>query len=48
MLMSNYFNKGDVNMPFILGQDRNRLNLFPNTLVDYVSDDNPVRVIDDM
>lgn len=33
-------------MPFIEGEDRNQVNLLPNTLEDYVSADNPVRVID--
>lgn len=33
-------------MPFILGEDRFQINLLPNTLDDYVSEDNPVRVID--
>lgn len=33
-------------MPFILGEDRNQINLLPNTLEDFVSADNPVRVID--
>ncbi|MBZ4687578.1 MAG: hypothetical protein PWQ96_1554 [Clostridia bacterium] len=33
-------------MPFIEGVDRNQINLFPYTLDDYVSEDNPVRVID--
>ena len=33
-------------MPFILGEDRNQISLLPNTLDDYVSEDNPVRVID--
>jgi transposase len=33
-------------MPFIEGQDRNQMTLLPNTLEDYVSEDNPVRVID--
>lgn len=44
--MSNTFNKGDVNMPFILGEDREQINLLPYTLDDFVSEDNPVRVID--
>lgn len=33
-------------MAFIEGVDRNQINLLPNTLDDYVSEDNPVRVID--
>ena len=33
-------------MPFIEGQDRNQMTLLPNTLEEYVSEDNPVRVID--
>lgn len=33
-------------MAFIESADRNQINLFPNTLDDYVSEDNPVRVID--
>jgi len=33
-------------MPFILGEDRNQITLLPYTLDDYVSEDNPVRVID--
>ncbi|WP_219620140.1 IS1182 family transposase [Bacillus canaveralius] len=33
-------------MPYILGEDRNQLNLLPNTLEDFVDEDNPVRVID--
>ena len=33
-------------MPFILGDDRFQFNLLPNTLDDYVSEDNPIRVID--
>ena len=33
-------------MPFIEGQDRNQIVLLPDTLEDYVSEDNPVRVID--
>ncbi|MFY3790876.1 IS1182 family transposase [Ureibacillus sp. MALMAid1270] len=33
-------------MSFILGEDRNQISLFPYTLDDYVSEDNPVRVID--
>jgi transposase len=44
--MSTTYNKGAVNMPFILGEDRNQTNLLPYTLDDYVSEDNPVRVID--
>ena len=33
-------------MPFILGENRFQIDLLPNTLDDYVSDDNHVRVID--
>ena len=33
-------------MPFILGEDRFQINVLPNTLDDYVSENNPVRVID--
>lgn len=33
-------------MPFIQGEDKNQIILFPNTLDDFVSEDNPVRVID--
>jgi len=33
-------------MAFIEGVNRNQVNLLPNTLDDYVSEDNPVRVID--
>ncbi|WP_141705377.1 transposase [Vulcanibacillus modesticaldus] len=33
-------------MPFIEGEDRNQISLLPYTLDDYISDDNPVRVID--
>lgn len=33
-------------MPFIEGEDRYQINLLPNTLNDYVNEDNPVRVID--
>lgn len=33
-------------MPYVEGADRKQINLFPNTLDDYVSEDNPVRVID--
>jgi len=38
--------EGAVNMPFIEGEDRFQINLLPNTLNDFVSEDNPVRVID--
>jgi transposase len=38
--------KGDDSMAFIEGVNRNQVNLLPNTLDDYVSEDNPVRVID--
>lgn len=33
-------------MPHILGEERCQVNLLPNTLEDFVSEDNPVRVID--
>jgi transposase len=33
-------------MPYILGEERYQVNLLPNTLDDFVSEDNPVRVID--
>jgi len=33
-------------MPFILGEDRFQIKLLPNILDDYVSENNPVRVID--
>ncbi|MEH7502934.1 hypothetical protein V7152_13145 [Neobacillus drentensis] len=33
-------------MAFILGEDRKQINLLPYILDDYVSEDNPVRVID--
>lgn len=33
-------------MPYILGEDRNQLNLLPNILEDFVDEENPVRVID--
>lgn len=33
-------------MTFIEGEDRYQINLLPNTLDDFVGDDNPVRVID--
>lgn len=33
-------------MPFIQGENRNQISLLPNTLEDFVDDDNPVRVID--
>ena len=41
-----YIIKGVDNMAFIEGEDRYQINLLPNTLDDFVSDDNPVRVID--
>jgi len=31
---------------FILGQDRNQSTLFPESLEDYIGEDNTVRVID--
>ncbi|WP_334077415.1 IS1182 family transposase [Paenibacillus sanfengchensis] len=33
-------------MPFIEGEDRHQIYLFPNTLDDFVEEENPVRVID--
>lgn len=33
-------------MPFIEGEDRHQIYLLPNTLDDFVSEENPVRVID--
>ena len=33
-------------MPFIQGENRNQISLLPNTLEDFVDEDNPVRVID--
>lgn len=33
-------------MPYIEGANRKQINFFPYTLDDYVSEDNPVRVID--
>lgn len=33
-------------MAFIIGEDRNQISLLPNTLDDFVDEDNPVRVID--
>ena len=45
--MSNLYIKEGVDiMPFIEGQDRNQVTLLPNTLEEYISEDNPVRVID--
>jgi transposase len=41
-----YIKEGVDIMPFIEGQDRNQMTLLPNTLEDYVSEDNLVRVID--
>lgn len=34
-------------MPYIEGQDRNQIILFPESIDDYISGDNPVRVIDE-
>ena len=34
-------------MGYIEGQDRNQLILFPESIDDYISDDNSVRVIDE-
>lgn len=33
-------------MPYVKGVDRNQLTLIPESIDDYISDDNPVRVID--
>jgi len=33
-------------MAFIVGENRNQVNLLPNTLDDFVDENNPVRVID--
>ena len=33
-------------MPFIEGEDRQQIHLLPNTLDDFVEEENPVRVID--
>jgi len=33
-------------MPYIEGEDRNQVTLFPDTIEDYIEEDNPVRVID--
>ncbi len=33
-------------MAYIKGEDRNQLTLFPNSIDEYISDDNPVRVIE--
>lgn len=33
-------------MAFIIGEDRNQISLLPNTLDDFVDEDNPARVID--
>jgi transposase len=33
-------------MPYIIVEDRNQLNLLPNTLEDFIGENNPVRVID--
>lgn len=41
-----YILQGSDSMSYIEGADRNQINLFPYTLEDYVSEDNPVRVID--
>lgn len=38
--------KGADHMSFIEGEDRFQIELLPNTLDDFVNDDNPVRVID--
>lgn len=34
-------------MGYIEGQDRNQITLFPECIDDYISADNPVRVIDE-
>lgn len=39
--MSNPYIKGAGNIAFIEGEDRYQINLLPNTLDDFVSDDNP-------
>lgn len=33
-------------MAFIKGEDRNQINLIPNSLDEWIEDDNEVRVID--
>lgn len=33
-------------MPYIEGEDRQQIHLLPNTLEDFVEEENPVRVID--
>jgi transposase len=33
-------------MPYVKGEDRRQLTLFPESIEDYITDDNPVRVID--
>lgn len=33
-------------MPYVKGADRNQTTLFPESIEDYITDDNPVRVID--
>ena len=33
-------------MAYVEGQDRNQVMLFPECIDDFISDDNPVRVID--
>jgi transposase len=33
-------------MPFIEGEDRHQIHLLPNTLDDFVDEENPIRVID--
>ena len=38
--------QGDDSMAFIEGEDRFQITLLPNTLDEFVSEDNPVRVID--
>lgn len=34
-------------MGYIEGQDRNQVTLFPESIDDYISDDSPVRVVDE-
>jgi transposase len=33
-------------MPYVQGVDRNQTTLFPESIEDYITGDNPVRVID--
>ncbi len=34
-------------MPYIKGVDRHQTTLFPESIEDYITSDNPVRVIDE-